>query len=52
MDIESSSNPPAHERLLFSLKYHQLECVIQFNYKVIVQENWVDVIVNTDNIRY
>ncbi|KAF9674557.1 hypothetical protein SADUNF_Sadunf10G0139400 [Salix dunnii] len=50
MDIESSSNP-AHERLLFSLKYHQLECVIQFNYKVIVQENWVDVIVNTDNIR-
>lgn len=50
MDVESSSNP-AHERLLFSLKYHQLECVIQFNYKVIVQENWVDVIVNTDNIR-
>ncbi|CAK7325938.1 unnamed protein product [Dovyalis caffra] len=51
MDIESSSNPPAHERLLFSLKYHQLEGVIQFNYKVIVQENWVGVMVNTDNIR-
>ncbi|KAJ6891909.1 hypothetical protein NC651_025186 [Populus alba x Populus x berolinensis] len=51
MDIESSRSPPAQERLLFSLKYHQLECVIQFNYKVIVRENWVDVIVNTDNIR-
>lgn len=52
MDIESSSNPSAHERLLFSLKYHQLEGVIQLNHRVIIQENWVDVVVNIDNIRY
>ncbi|KAJ4833043.1 hypothetical protein Tsubulata_041088 [Turnera subulata] len=52
MDIESSSgNPSADERLQFTLNYHQLEGVIQFNYKVIVQENWIDVIVSTDNIR-
>ncbi|KAF2319217.1 hypothetical protein GH714_014029 [Hevea brasiliensis] len=38
MDIESSSNSSADERLLFSLKHHQLEGVIQFNYKVIIQE--------------
>ncbi|KAF2319198.1 hypothetical protein GH714_013911 [Hevea brasiliensis] len=51
MDIESSSNSSADERLLFSLKHHQLEGVIQFNYKVIIQEKWVDVIVVIDNIR-
>lgn len=51
MDLVNSSNPCADERLLFSLNYHQLEGVIQFNYKVIVQEKWVDVMVNIDNIR-
>ncbi len=52
MDIESSSNPSVDERLQFSLTYHQLEGVVQFNYKVVIQERWVEVIVNTDNIRY
>ncbi|KAL4309925.1 hypothetical protein GQ457_01G044000 [Hibiscus cannabinus] len=51
MDLVNSSNPCADERLLFSLNYHQLEGVIQFNYKVIVQDKWVDVMVNIDNIR-
>lgn len=52
MDIENSSNPSADERIQFSLTYHQLEGVVQFNYKVQVQQSWVDVMVNTDNIRY
>lgn len=52
MDIENSSNPSVDERLQFSLIYHQLEGVVQFNYRVVIQERWVDVIVNTDNIRY
>ncbi|KAF3971728.1 hypothetical protein ACB098_06G136400 [Castanea mollissima] len=51
MDVENSSNPSVDERLQFSLTYNQLEGVIQFNYKVVIQERWVDVIVNTDNIR-
>ncbi|XP_047326019.1 uncharacterized protein LOC124929662 [Impatiens glandulifera] len=59
MDIESSTyypstRPPSppDERLWFSLNYHQLESVIQLNYKVIVRDTWIDVIVNIDNIRY
>lgn len=52
MDIVSSSNPSLDERLLFSLNYHQLEGVIQFNYKVIIQEKWVNLMLNIDNIRY
>ncbi|KAH7548307.1 hypothetical protein JRO89_XS14G0099400 [Xanthoceras sorbifolium] len=51
MDIESSYNVSNDERLLFSLNYHQLEGVIQFNYKVAIQEKWVNLMVNTDNIR-
>ncbi|KAE8689632.1 Prenylated RAB acceptor 1.B4 [Hibiscus syriacus] len=51
MDLVNSSNPCADERLLFSLNYHQLEGVTQFNYRVIVQEKWIDVMVNIDNIR-
>ncbi|GAV62444.1 hypothetical protein CFOL_v3_05967 [Cephalotus follicularis] len=51
MAIENSSNPLADERLLFSLNYHQLEGVIQFNCKVTIQEKWVSVMVNIDNIR-
>lgn len=50
MEVENLSGS-ADERLLFSLNYHQLEGVIQLNYKVIIQEKWVDVLVNIDNIR-
>ncbi|KAK6135764.1 hypothetical protein DH2020_030459 [Rehmannia glutinosa] len=54
MNVEKSSGPNNNirdDRLLFSLNYHQLEGVIQLNYRVIVQEKWIDVMVNTDNIR-
>lgn len=51
MDIENSSNHSVDERLLFSLNYHQLEGVIQFNHRVIVQERWINVMLNIDNIR-
>ncbi|KAL2558305.1 hypothetical protein Fot_03044 [Forsythia ovata] len=51
MEVEKLSNPSPDEHLLFSLNYHQLEGVIQLNYKVIIQEKWIEVIVNTDNIR-
>ena len=52
MDIEKSNNPSPDERLLFSLNYHQLEGVIQLNYQVTVQEKWINVMFNVDNIRY
>lgn len=52
MDIEHSSNPLSDEKLQFSLNYHQLEGVIQFNYRVILQEKYINLMVNTDNIRY
>ncbi|KAG6728833.1 hypothetical protein I3843_02G173200 [Carya illinoinensis] len=45
------SNFGSWKRLQFSLTYHQLEGVVQFNSSVVIQENWVDVMVNTDNIR-
>ncbi|XP_057483306.1 uncharacterized protein LOC130770035 [Actinidia eriantha] len=51
MDIEKSNNPSPDERLLFSLNYHQLEGVIQLNYQVTVQEKWINVMFNVDNIR-
>ncbi|XVF40801.1 hypothetical protein PTKIN_Ptkin01aG0145300 [Pterospermum kingtungense] len=51
MDIENSSNHSVDERLLFSLNYHQLEGVIQFNLRVTVQEKWINVMLNIDNIR-
>ncbi|KAI5407736.1 hypothetical protein KIW84_053831 [Lathyrus oleraceus] len=50
MDVEKSESHP-HERLQFSLKYHQVESVFQFNYKVDVKEEWVEIMVNVDNIR-
>ncbi|XP_010257014.1 PREDICTED: uncharacterized protein LOC104597257 [Nelumbo nucifera] len=50
MKVENSSSN-SDERLQFSLKYHQLEGVIQFGYKVIAREKWVDVMVSVDNIR-
>ncbi|KAI3419506.1 uncharacterized protein J3R85_013200 [Psidium guajava] len=52
MDVVDTSNPPTDERLAFSLNYNQLEGVIQFNYKLTIQENWVQVFVDTDNIRF
>lgn len=51
MDVENSNSHPSDERLRFSLRYHQLEGVLQFNYKVTIKEKWVDIIVNIDNIR-
>ncbi|KAL7107567.1 hypothetical protein ACP275_06G062900 [Erythranthe tilingii] len=51
MDVEKSSGPSPDDRLIFSLNYHQLEGVIQLNYRVSVQEKWIQVMVNTDNIR-
>ncbi|GFS33600.1 hypothetical protein Acr_00g0029530 [Actinidia rufa] len=52
MDIEKSINPsPPNERLWFSLKHHQLEGVIQLNYRRMVREKWVNVMVDVDNIR-
>lgn len=52
MEVERSSNPMADSRLLFSLKFNQLEGVMQFNHKVVVRDKWIDVIVKIDNIRY
>ncbi|KAG6665953.1 hypothetical protein CIPAW_02G196500 [Carya illinoinensis] len=46
------SNFGSWKRLQFSLTYHQLEGVVQFNSSVVIQENWVDVMVNSDNIRH
>ncbi|XP_061375056.1 uncharacterized protein LOC133317231 [Gastrolobium bilobum] len=51
MDVENSKSHPANEKLQFSLNYHQVESVLQFNYKVILKENWVEIMVNIDNIR-
>ncbi|XP_061351769.1 uncharacterized protein LOC133296733 [Gastrolobium bilobum] len=51
MDLENANNHPADERLQFSLKYQQLEGVLQFNHKVIIKEKWVEIMVNIDNIR-
>ncbi|KAL3834793.1 hypothetical protein ACJIZ3_009529 [Penstemon smallii] len=50
MDIEKSSGS-SDDRLMFSLNFHQLEGVIQLNHKVKVEEKWIEVMVNTDNIR-
>ncbi|XP_051143528.1 uncharacterized protein LOC127259951 [Andrographis paniculata] len=56
MEVEKAScgaaaAATADERLLFSLRYHQVEGVIQLNYVVDVQDKWIEVLVNTDNIR-
>ncbi|KAL2896050.1 4-diphosphocytidyl-2-C-methyl-D-erythritol kinase chloroplastic [Bienertia sinuspersici] len=50
MEVENTSGS-ADDRLAFSLNYHHLEGVIQLNYKVIVKEKWIEVMVNIDNIR-
>ncbi|KAI4306896.1 hypothetical protein L6164_030136 [Bauhinia variegata] len=51
MDELNSNNHPADERLRFSLNYHQLEGVFQFNHQVIIKEKWVEILMNIDNIR-
>ncbi|KAH7510535.1 hypothetical protein FEM48_ZijujUnG0118700 [Ziziphus jujuba var. spinosa] len=52
MPVENSSGPnSADDRLGFSLNYHQLEGVLQFNYRVTIRQMWVEVMVNIDNIR-
>lgn len=52
MEVEKSGGGCEDERLGFSLNYHQVEGVIQLNYKVVVGEKWIDVMANVDNIRY
>ncbi|PIA59585.1 hypothetical protein AQUCO_00400461v1 [Aquilegia coerulea] len=51
MDIETSSESSPQDRLKLSLRYHQLEGVIQFAYNVIPQEEYTNVVVKVDNIR-
>ncbi|KAF9591947.1 hypothetical protein IFM89_010305 [Coptis chinensis] len=51
MDMENSSDSSPDDRLKLSLRYHQLEGVIQFVYTVEPQDNWIDVVVKVDNIR-
>ncbi|XP_051122767.1 uncharacterized protein LOC127245775 [Andrographis paniculata] len=51
MSMERSNNSSLDDHLEFSLNFHQLESVIQLNYKVGVREKWIDVMVNVDNIR-
>lgn len=51
MDTVKSTHSQPDERLLFSLNFHQLEGVIQFNYRLIKRQNWFDLVVDTDNVR-
>ncbi|ONK77124.1 uncharacterized protein A4U43_C02F3340 [Asparagus officinalis] len=51
INVEDPSATTHDERLLFSLNYQQLEASVQFSYKVIFQENWIDIVVKVDNIR-
>ncbi|KAG9455231.1 hypothetical protein H6P81_008135 [Aristolochia fimbriata] len=51
MDVEKTSNPCQDERLFFSLMYQQLEGVVQLGYRTIFRDNWVELVVNVDNIR-
>ncbi|WOL14799.1 hypothetical protein Cni_G23580 [Canna indica] len=51
MGIEDPSATTQDERLQFSLRYQQLEGVIQLAYKAIMKGNWIDIVVAVDNIR-
>ncbi|KAG4387515.1 hypothetical protein AAZX31_11G237500 [Glycine max] len=51
MDVENSKSNPASERLQFSLRYHHVEGVLQFNHKVLIKEEWAEIMVDIDNIR-
>ena len=52
MEMESVNSALTDERLFFSLNYHQLEGVIQFNHRIYVREMWFNIAVNIDNVRY
>uniref|UniRef100_A0A7N0SXB3 Uncharacterized protein n=1 Tax=Kalanchoe fedtschenkoi TaxID=63787 RepID=A0A7N0SXB3_KALFE len=52
LEAENTTNHSADPKLNFSLNYHQLEGVLQFNYQVAMQETWIDVKVKIDNIRF
>lgn len=52
MEMESVNSALNDERLFFSLNYHQLEGVIQFNHRIYVREKWFNIAVNIDNVRY
>ncbi|OEL18073.1 hypothetical protein BAE44_0020908 [Dichanthelium oligosanthes] len=52
MVMEHPSHQAKDEKLLFSLNYQQLEGVIQLVYRVTIKENWIDVAVKVDNIRF
>ncbi|KAL8539321.1 hypothetical protein ACS0TY_001081 [Phlomoides rotata] len=51
MNVEKSSGNSPDDHLMFSLNFHQLEGVIQLNYRVTVLEKWIEIKINTDNIR-
>ncbi|XP_010534632.1 PREDICTED: uncharacterized protein LOC104810129 isoform X2 [Tarenaya hassleriana] len=52
MEMENSPSSGLNdERLFFSLNYHQLEGVIQFNHRIFVHDKWINVAVNIDNVR-
>ncbi|KAL2333456.1 hypothetical protein Fmac_014669 [Flemingia macrophylla] len=51
MDVENSKSNPASEKLQFSLKYHQVEGILQFNHKVLIKEEWIEIMVSIDNVR-
>lgn len=51
MGKEEPAETTQDERLLFSLNYQQLECVIQLAYRTVRRDNWIDVEVKVDNIR-
>ncbi|KAL4189566.1 hypothetical protein AMTRI_Chr08g207780 [Amborella trichopoda] len=48
---ESSGECSTDDRLLFSLRHHHLETVLQLRYSLAFQHNWVDVFMSIDNIR-
>lgn len=50
MNVEKSSGSSSDD-LMFSLNFHQLEGVIQLNYRVTILEKWIEIKINTDNIR-
>lgn len=51
MNIQKSSGSSPDDHLMFTLNFHQLEGVIQLNYRVTVQEKYIEIKMNTDNIR-
>ncbi|KAJ3693806.1 hypothetical protein LUZ60_009286 [Juncus effusus] len=51
MKMEESSSMTQDEKLVFSLKYQQVEGVVQLGYKAHLRENYIHVVVNVDNIR-